>query len=149
MFSEICTIYVLDLWMGRSGRRSEGREVTGRVEPCLHLGSGWAWVQSNSAIPQPSETQINTHTHTPHLYTYTPTLIVKPLLIKAARLVLQSLMPLLICPALVETHICEYFSSAVSASQQAAEQKGLDRRWVEAGQRRYEACVPQPASRKH
>lgn len=60
------------IWQ-KPGREGSDR----RVEPCLHLGSRWAWAQSNSAIPQPSETQINTHTlssHpnacTPHMHTY-------------------------------------------------------------------------------
>lgn len=74
------------IWQ-KPGREGSDR----RVEPCLHLGSRWAWAQSNSAIPQPSETQINTHAFsshpnacTPHIHTCTPTLTVGPLLIKAA-----------------------------------------------------------------
>ena len=103
MFSES----ILNLWawplngqIWQEERREGGDR---REEPCLRLGSGWAWVfQSKSAIPRPSKRQINAHTDTLsiHLYAYTTfththkvhthTLIVKPLPIEALRLLLQS-----------------------------------------------------------
>lgn len=66
-------------------------------------------VQTHYSCPYTYNTY-NVHTHT-HAHT------VKPLPIKAVRLLLQSVTPLLICQVLVETHICEYFTSALSASQ--------------------------------
>lgn len=60
---------------------------------------------------------IHVHILTTHImYTHTH-MHTQPLPIKAVRLLLQSVTPLLICQVLVETHICEYFTSALSASQ--------------------------------
>lgn len=153
-FSKVCTVYMFNLWIDRSGRKGERKEMTEECTPVCILASAKCWLKMQ--LFRSAHRRIFTlhFTHLPcqrvtYAHTQTRTLRVKPLLITMARLVLQPLTPFLNCPALAGAHICEHFSWAVSPSQQAAKQKQLVKRSVEVVQMRHKTCVPQYAHRTY
>ena len=156
-FQKVSSIYELDLWTGRSGRRNEEREVTGERSLACVLARDERGFFSPSQLFHDHRRDRLTHTqtlcpyiymHTQHSHTHTKHTHTHTYSETPADRGAEVTFTIWICPALVETHICEYFSSAGSASQWAAEQKGPDRRWVEAGRRRCDARVPQKHRQK-
>lgn len=68
MFLEICSTYELDLWMGRSGRRTEGREVTGERSLVYILAQDERWFNPTQLFHNPPRDSL---THTDTLFTST------------------------------------------------------------------------------